>query len=101
MSLRTRKLSRFLSDKSFQGEKFWLWMISDDPLPIVDAWWLLVSVLLCIDSLLSELRVPHVEPIRFKLFARLTIVATVLQYNALANESLANDACELWWKEIK
>lgn len=78
--------------------------------PIVDACWLLTSTWLWTDSLESELSVPEprllgveVEMIsiinqpcvaflkdfyRFKLLARLTIVATVRQYRAFANESL-------------
>lgn len=56
--------------------------------PIVEACWLATSAWLCTESFESLLNVPNVEPSRFKLFALRTIVATVLQYNALARESL-------------
>lgn len=56
--------------------------------PIVEACWLVTSAWLCTESLESLLNVPNVELSRFRLLARRTIVATVLQYNALARESL-------------
>lgn len=62
--------------------------------PTVDACWLVTSAWLCTESLESLLKVPSVELIRFRLFARRTMVATVLQYSALANESLM----EFDWK---
>lgn len=56
--------------------------------PMVDACWLATSAWLWTESLESLLNVPSVEPSRFKLFARRTMVATVRQYKALARESL-------------
>lgn len=60
----------------------------DPAVPTVDACWLATSAWLWTDSFELEERVPKVEPSLFKLFARLTMVATVRQYRALARESL-------------